>query len=268
MSRLVVFTDLDGTLLDHDSYSWREAKPAIDRLKLLAYPCIFNSSKTFAEMLDLARDTGICAPLICENGGGIMVPDGWTPAAASCDYRPQAYRSEVLGADRGLILERLEPMRQRYRFRSYSQMDDAEIAQRTGLTLADAQKSAQREFTEPCVWEDSNEAFEHFKAELEACDLMVQRGGRFAHIMGKSDKGRALKWVMKRWFAEGNWQSVAAGDGENDLPMLDAADLAIVVRSRHHSPPLPSNTNRRLTDEFGPAGWAGAILAELKESGS
>src|SRR5690554_8055371 len=33
-ARLIVFTDLDGTLLDHDSYGWRAAKPAMARLRL------------------------------------------------------------------------------------------------------------------------------------------------------------------------------------------------------------------------------------------
>ena len=28
----VLFTDLDGTLLDRDTYSWEAARPALDRL--------------------------------------------------------------------------------------------------------------------------------------------------------------------------------------------------------------------------------------------
>jgi mannosyl-3-phosphoglycerate phosphatase len=29
-----VFTDLDGTLLDHETYSWEAARPALERLEL------------------------------------------------------------------------------------------------------------------------------------------------------------------------------------------------------------------------------------------
>ncbi len=260
----VVFTDLDGTLLDHDSYSWVAAKPALDELKRIGSPCIFNSSKTLAEMLQLARETGVCAPLICENGGGVAIPAGWQPGDQDCgDYRPQNYRLHALGAPRERILEQLEPLRGRYRFRSYCQMSAAEVAQRTGLAEPDAENSMQRNFTEPCVWEDSDAAFDQFRQELENCDLLVQRGGRFAHVMGRSDKGGALKWCMARWFDESNWLSVAAGDGENDIAMLDAADIAILVRSQHLNPPHCANPNSRLTDDYGPAGWSGAILAEL-----
>lgn len=41
-TKLIVFTDLDGTLLDHDNYSWQEAKPALDRLKLKHGPVIIS----------------------------------------------------------------------------------------------------------------------------------------------------------------------------------------------------------------------------------
>lgn len=34
----LVFTDLDGTLLDHDTYSWEAARPALDRLKRQQVP--------------------------------------------------------------------------------------------------------------------------------------------------------------------------------------------------------------------------------------
>jgi len=39
-SLIVIFTDLDGTLLDHDSYSWEEAVPALERCKGLRVPVI------------------------------------------------------------------------------------------------------------------------------------------------------------------------------------------------------------------------------------
>ena len=49
MKRWLVFTDLDGTLLD-ESYSWDLAQPAIDLLRSASIPIILNSSKTVAEM--------------------------------------------------------------------------------------------------------------------------------------------------------------------------------------------------------------------------
>ncbi|MFQ5696467.1 MAG: mannosyl-3-phosphoglycerate phosphatase, partial [Terriglobia bacterium] len=51
MPRLIVFTDLDATLLDHQTYSWAAAEPALRRLRLLGIPLVFCTSKTRAEVL-------------------------------------------------------------------------------------------------------------------------------------------------------------------------------------------------------------------------
>ena len=46
----MVFTDLDGTLLDHDTYRWDEAEPALTLCASRNVPVILVSSKTRAEM--------------------------------------------------------------------------------------------------------------------------------------------------------------------------------------------------------------------------
>ena len=74
--RLVVFTDLDGTLLDHHSYSWRAALPAMERLAANGIPLVLNSSKTAAEMRELQRAMGLRAPFIAENGAAVVIPAG------------------------------------------------------------------------------------------------------------------------------------------------------------------------------------------------
>lgn len=51
--RLLIMTDLDGTLLDHESYHWEAARPALQRLAAANIPVIINSSKTAAEIREL-----------------------------------------------------------------------------------------------------------------------------------------------------------------------------------------------------------------------
>ena len=73
--RLLVFTDLDATLLD-DSYSWAPAAEAIERLKRGKHCLVLSSSKTLAEMHALALELDLNAPLIAENGATIAIPEG------------------------------------------------------------------------------------------------------------------------------------------------------------------------------------------------
>lgn len=55
---LLVFSDLDGTLLDSHSYDWQPAAPWLTRLREANVPVILCSSKTSAEMLYLQKNVG------------------------------------------------------------------------------------------------------------------------------------------------------------------------------------------------------------------
>jgi mannosyl-3-phosphoglycerate phosphatase len=48
---LVVFSDLDGSLLDHHDYSWQPAREAVDKLAQSRAPLILARSKTATEMV-------------------------------------------------------------------------------------------------------------------------------------------------------------------------------------------------------------------------
>ncbi len=55
---VLVFTDLDATLLDHNDYSFEAARPALSRLRELDIPVIPNTSKTLAELETLTEALG------------------------------------------------------------------------------------------------------------------------------------------------------------------------------------------------------------------
>ena len=48
--RLVVFTDLDGTLLRHEDFDWSPAREALAELARRRIPLVIASSKTRAEI--------------------------------------------------------------------------------------------------------------------------------------------------------------------------------------------------------------------------
>ena len=75
-SQLLVVTDLDGTLLDQQTYSYELCLPALRRLRASRIPIVMCSTKTSAEMLPLWRELELDAPFICESGGAIYFPDG------------------------------------------------------------------------------------------------------------------------------------------------------------------------------------------------
>ena len=74
---LLVFSDLDGTLLDHATYSFEPARPALDRLRNLGIPLILTTSKTAAEVAGLHAALLGCEQAVADGeGAGLVELDG------------------------------------------------------------------------------------------------------------------------------------------------------------------------------------------------
>ncbi|SQI39636.1 Putative mannosyl-3-phosphoglycerate phosphatase [Serratia plymuthica] len=72
---LLIFTDLDGSLLDHHSYCWQAAQPWLEQLAHTQTPLIIATSKTAAEVAPLQQQLGLSHwPFIAENGAQIVFP--------------------------------------------------------------------------------------------------------------------------------------------------------------------------------------------------
>src|SRR5690606_30108664 len=99
---IVVFSDLDGTLLDHKSYSFEPARPALALLSARGIPLILASSKTEAEMRPIAVAMGIDHPMIVENGAGVAFPGEADATSAAPDDGYAALRSVICALPRPL----------------------------------------------------------------------------------------------------------------------------------------------------------------------
>ena len=72
---LVVFSDLDGTLLDRASYSFESARPALRALREKQRPARRCAAARRAPRWSRSRrELGLDGPFVVENGGAIVVP--------------------------------------------------------------------------------------------------------------------------------------------------------------------------------------------------
>ncbi|MEL0637198.1 HAD-IIB family hydrolase [Marinomonas sp. TI.3.20] len=271
MTRLLVFSDLDGTLLDHHTYSFQPAIQAFQALKTLSIPCILNTSKTYAELIQLRTKLGHQDPFIVENGAAIYLPKHLglpidDPLEDHGDFWLKSF-----GPNRQALIDIIDDCKARYRFQGFHDMQWQDVVDLTGLSEANAKLAMQREFTEPMVWQDSTIALSQLNQELEIKGVQVQKGGRFTHLMGKNcDKARAMLWLSERYQSHYKEAvtTMALGDGENDIGMLSKADIAVVIRSPVHAPlEIPNRNDAWLTDAYGPEGWAQAIDKALSKQG-
>lgn len=259
---VVVFSDLDGTLLDHDSYSWAPAERALNLLKQRHIPLILISSKTMPEIQRYRDELNLHHPVVAENGAFIDIPNNYFShdAAQSVSY-----------TSRHELQQHLSELRTTLSFDalSFSELGVKGIAKVTGLDEEKARLANQRQASEPLWWRDSEEKLEQFTQAAHARGLGCVRGGRFVHLMTNSDKSVALRKLTQLYC--GHWsvnhvQTVALGDGPNDLDMLKAADIAVVIPGQHeHDMDMASHGRVIRPARAGPSGWNEAMLALLEE---
>ncbi|NVJ52861.1 MAG: HAD-IIB family hydrolase [Campylobacteraceae bacterium] len=230
----IIFTDLDGTFLNHHDYSYEESLSSLNSLVKYNIPVIFTTSKTRSEVEELHKQLKINEPFIVENGASIFIPKGYKNKDFSFleSFNEKYYHCKI-GEDYTHILEFYKKYKNEFNINGFSSMSIEEIQNLTSLEYKKAQLSAKRDFTEPFIIEDENK-IETLKKEALSYGLTLTKGGRFYHIIGaKQDKGKAVKKtieIFEKLFNE-KFFSIALGDGENDLPMLEVVDLPIAIKN-------------------------------------
>ena len=271
--RLVV-TDLDGSLLDHDSYDYSPAKPLLDRLEEEGIPVVLASSKTRAEIQSLRNELGNRHPSLVENGAAVIFPAGYLPAMPDgaavdgdewlCAFAPP----------RAHWLQVLEGLREQYgdEFEHFAHGGVDWIVEQTGLDRASAALANQRNYSEPVSFRGEVSREAAFVGALRAAGANVLKGGRFWSVAGDCDKGRALVWlrdVLAGALGVDTVADLAVGDSQNDSAMLEAATTALLVRSPVHDfPALTRTTGVIHSVQCGPQGWAEGVGRWLADAGS
>ena len=262
----LIFTDLDGTLLDRDTYAWEAARPALDRLKRQGIPWVLVTSKTRAEV-EFWRRAWATSTLSSSK------------TAAPPASRRGTFRMPFREAGAGTLTKSLEwgtPYQElvadlqaasrasRCRVRGFHEMTPEEVAGLCELPLEQAVLAKQREYDEPFLVLDPDRAGA-LVAAIEERGKQWTRGGRFWHILGANDKALAVE-ALRALFERGNApvRTIGLGDGLNDVSFLNVVDAPVLIRSAQAAE-LQARVPRGLvTDRPGPAGWNDAILALIR----
>ena len=247
---ILVFSDLDGTLLDHRDYSWAAALPALRALRQRGAGLVLATSKTAAEVAPLRARIGFEDwPAIVENGAGVL----------------------EVGAQAGVEKAHYETLRACLRdlpegFEGFGDMSVERVADVTGLSIDAARLARARHFTEPGLWHGSPDALERFLTAAQAAGVQARRGGRFLTLSFGGTKADRMEDLIRRF---GPRVTLALGDAPNDAEMLERADRGIIVANSAAAPmpPLEGEATGRIrrTRLEGPRGWCEAVTDFLNE---
>lgn len=273
-TQALIFTDLDGSLLDHENYSFKAASPVLDELESIKIPVIPITSKTFAEVEKLRITLNNRHPFIIENGAAIAIPNHYFSTMPHACFeksgfciiansQPRQHWNNLLEENAQEFKDEFETFTSIVSDRGFKGIQDI-----TGLSLDQAKLSNKREYSEPIHWLGSDQRKQTFIEQLTVAGGTLLQGGRFLSLGDKVGKGTTLVQLAKIYQQLNGLQAVhslAIGDSGNDISMLEAATSAIIIRSKTHLPPtLNRNNNLIVSRDFGPQGWAESVSFWLK----
>jgi mannosyl-3-phosphoglycerate phosphatase len=263
MLEYLVFTDLDGTLLNHNDYSFHEATEAIEYLKNNKIPLIIVTSKTFSEVRILQDKLDIQCPFIVENGAGIYIP----PDSILTKSMPKQNRYVKISKAQSYLELRLffKTLQNKHDIRGFGDMDKDEVIKLTGLDELSALNAMKRDFTEPFIV-GKNVDVKAIKKQANIVGLDIVKGGRFYHLISKDqDKAQAMKHLTHLYEEcfDKDLKMIALGDSANDFTMLKAADIGVLIQLHNGKFANIDAKDILKTSYPGPKGWNKALLEIL-----
>lgn len=258
--KALFFTDLDGTLIDHDNYCYDKSLRGMELLKENSIPLIAVSSKTFDEMSVLMEKLHLFYPFAFENGSGIAYPS----------EREGIFTLELAGpgADSlASVLPEIESFTGKA-LTGITSLSEKEIAELTGLDHETAALAKKRKTTLPFIAGGdsllSGQEISRLNTMLQKYNFCVTKGGRFNHLIpADSGKGEAVKKIIEfyRNTFKDEILTAAAGDSFNDIPMFETVDYSYVIRKPDGS--FIDFTAGRIMKSAGPAGFSEAVIDYL-----
>jgi len=257
MERSIIFTDLDGTLLDKNTYSFEQVLPYVEKLKKAKIPIIFCTGKTRAENEYYQRKLKIKDPFIVENGGAIFIPKNYFSFKT-----PEVIE---LGVPYSRLRSALEKIKRTTKFRiiGFGDMSPREIAKDAHLPLRLAKLAKQKQYNESFKFLEPKEKEKILIKKIKELGFNFAHGGRYYNIFGKNtDKGKAVKKLTQLFKKEfGKIKTLGLGDSPNDIPMLKAVNIPLLVKtpSGEWNPKVAKMKRIIKIDGIGPQGWIKAI---------
>jgi len=273
---LVIFTDLDGTLLDRDTYSYAEAASALELVRKRKVPLLLASSKTRAEMEFYRRRLQNEYPFIVENGAAAFIPTGYFGPASPGLKRIGTYSVIETGLPYSTIREGLAQIRAKtgLSIRGFGDMSVEDVSGLSLLEHEQAELAMKREYAEPFVMGEPRtpENLDFIRRAAEEVGLRFTVGEKFLHLSGLHDKGRLVRELValfKQLLGRKDLRllTAALGDGKNDIEMLAGCDFRFLIRKKNGLPDeeVLKRVPKVTVCEAGPSGWNRAVI-ELLES--
>ena len=259
---VVIFTDLDGSLLHRDTFQFDIIKDYIKSLISKGVVIIPNSSKTEKEIKKFNEELGENLPFISENGSSIhglnLITSNFPDKLILSREKEELFK----------IFENKVPEELKVKCLQVSKMSKKQQENILGQKDRKLKEALDRKYTLPFLFKgDKNEKNKLFKV-LNSCSLTLQEGGRVLNLCDNINKVKSMNRVVKILKkTEDKIKTIAVGDNYNDLDMLKSCDIPCLVFNDQFIQEQINIDNLIFSNKPSPEGWADVIKTALVKLG-
>ncbi len=218
-SKYWIVTDLDGTLMD-ENYDISPARKTLNRLLEYSIPVIPCTSKTASEVRYFRKENGLVDPFIVENGAAVY----------GANRNNSTEWELILGKSYKELRIVLMNISNQVNFHltALNDLNPSQIFELTGLSDQGIKRALDRQWSVPFL-NPPDEIFDKVKSICQSYNVHVFKGNRMSHLLSsESHKGEAVN-KLKVHLKNKDVKIIALGDSQNDLPLLEYADISIVI---------------------------------------
>ena len=259
---IIIFTDLDGSLLHRDNFKFDEIKDYVKSLIDDGIIIIPNTSKTEKEIEEFVKELGSNLPFISENGSSIH---GLNLINSNFPNKI------VLSRDKQELIKVFDskvPENLKVKCKFISKMNSKEQTNIFGLRDNHLKNALSRKYTIPFLFEGDKKEKNRLFNVLRSSSLTMQEGGRVLNLGDNTDKVRSMNQVLKIYKkVESKIKVIAVGDNFNDLDMLRNCDIPCLVFNDQFKQDQINIDNLIVSNKPSPEGWADVIKRALVKIG-
>ena len=226
-SNILLFTDLDGTLLNKKTFEFKAALNLIKNCVSKGINIIPNSSKTDLELDEICENLEIPKVYISENGSCIY---GLNFLSKNLNEKVRLSRNKDIIFKNFTDNINVKLQKKCLILENETLQNQIEVL---GLPKNKIFKAMNRKFSTPFIFLGNKEEEVELKKHVNKFGLNIQFGGRVLSLGDKVSKGNAMMRFMSLLSNETkkNYVSICVGDNENDFDMLDKCDYPCLVKN-------------------------------------
>ena len=267
MKSYLIFSDLDGTFLHHQNYSFGKNDLVIEKLKKNNHQIIFNSSKTYFEIkLILKKLKLTMMPFSCENGAILYFPKTIFKKIKKSQSFEDYWKINLTNKNSLKWYKTLKELKRDFHFELICDLSKKDLLKLTNLK--NIKQMLNREASQLIIWKDGKKKFNEFSRIIKIqYKGSLNQGGRFIQISSPCNKRIATKEICHVYhesFRDKYYQSIIAlGDNKNDRDMLNFAKYACVIENKYSTPIKLNSLKKNVfySQNEAPWGWHESLMS-------